>query len=40
MIQYNNQEYKKGEKSKDGEKTDMKNVTETFFIACRLISSL
>lgn len=38
MVQYNNQEYKKDEKSKDGEKTDLKNVKrniETFFILCR-----
>lgn len=26
MVQYNNQEYKEDEKSKDGGKTDLKNV--------------
>lgn len=43
MVWYDNKEYKKDEKSKDGEKTDLKNVKrniEIFFILCRLTFSL
>lgn len=44
MVYYNNQEYKKDEKCKDGEKTDLKNVKRNieffFFILCGLIFSL
>jgi len=43
MVWYNNQEYKKDEKSKDGEKTDLKSVKisiETAFVLCTLTFSL